>query len=484
MGVVTAKKVLIIEDSLTFANMISSSITNKYGFHVDVVGNYADARNLIEKQGDQYFVAIVDIDLPDAHKGEAVDLTVDAEIPTLVFSGTTGGGDHQDFWSKGIADYVSKQGTYGLEYVIWMTNRIFNNPNVKVLIVDDDVVIRTSTEFILKLHCYDVICASSGEEALSILKESPDIQICLMDCYMDGITGIETAARMRLTHSRDELEIIGVSAQNKKSLSVQFIKSGASDFLLKPFLPEEILCRVNHAAERLETYVKLKELNELKNQMLGTAAHDIRGPIAAIKTAMELINRGKVSETQKESLLKMIQNNSNDTLELLESLLDVSAIESGNINLNIEDTDLSALVRERIEIYEGQANNKSISLNGDIEQGISKPVDRIKIKEVVDNLVTNAIKFSPLESKVDILLNKEDKKIQLTVSDSGLGVPDDEQEKLFMPFSTLSSKSTGGEKQTGLGLAIVKNIVDAHEGHIFYRNQDKGGASFCVELPL
>jgi signal transduction histidine kinase len=481
MSTTPSEKVIVIEDSLTFANMVTSTLKQEYGFEADIATRYADAEKLLSDN--DYFAAIVDIDLPDAHKGEAVDLTIKHKVPTLVFTGTD---DHKvqgDFWSKGIADYISKKGTYGLEYATWMINRLHHNPRVKVLLVDDSKSEIRVSKLIIELHQYNVFTAHSGEEALQVLADNPDIQICLMDCYMNGINGIQAAAKMRATHSREQLEIIGISSQSGQDISVQFIKSGANDFLHKPFLPEELLCRINHAAERLESYHKLKNLNELKNQMLGTAAHDIRGPIAAIKTAMELINKGTLSEEQKQSLMKMIQTNSNYSLELLENLLDVSAIESGKIELKLDDTNISELTEERIHIYESQANNKSITINGSIEIGIYKVVDATKIKEVVDNLITNAIKFSPSDSTIDISLKKDEEKIELRVTDSGSGIPEGEEDKLFAAFSTLSSRSTDGEKQTGLGLAIVKNIVDAHQGNIFCENQKEGGASFYVQLP-
>jgi signal transduction histidine kinase len=478
-----ALKVLVIEDTLTFSQLMISLLLEKYGFQADLAQNYAEAKILLEADAGKYFAAIVDIDLPDAHKGEAIDLALSFHIPTLVFTGQQTDRYQEDFWSKGIADYISKQGTYGLEYVAWMTNRLFHNPNVKVMVVEDSISAQKITQYILELHCYDVILASSGEDALARLKQSPDIHICVMDCNMDGLSGMETAAKMRITHSRDELEIIGVSAQGGVSISSDFIKSGANDFLLKPFAAEELLCRVNHAAERQEAFVKLRNLNALKNQMLGTAAHDIRGPIASINTAAGLISDDKISEEQKKYLLDMIQSSSRDTLELLESLLDISVLESGIVTLKLEDIDVGQLVKERIQIYVGAADNKSIVINSDIEEGICLSLDRVKIKEVVDNLITNAIKFSPLHSCVEVGLRKVDHQLEFFVSDSGVGIAEEEMDKLFVAFSALSSTATAGEKQTGLGLAIVKNIVDAHGGNIFYQPSASGGSMFCVQLP-
>lgn len=476
-------RVLFVVECSKFSKQVYDVLENFYGFEVVVSKNLKETERILNMKDHPFICSIVDIGELGSDQDKIVDLTIDKGISTILLTNNLSEPDIKHLWSKGIADYICKSGSYAVDYVAWMANRLNQNRQVKVLIVDDSAIAIETTQFILQLHRYEVLSASSGEEALEILNDNRDIKICLMDCYMDGINGMETASEMRKSHNRDELEIIGLSAGGQK-LSAQFIKSGANDFLIKPFQPEELLCRVNHAAERHESFEQLRNLNQLKNQMLGAAAHDIRGPIAAIKNAIELINRGKLSETQQTSLLAMIYNNSVDSLELLESLLDVSAIESGNITLNLKNVNLSEIMKERIDIYSLQANNKNIQITNEIYDAIHATVDTIKVKEVIDNLITNAIKFSPLDSVVDCVLKAKDNDAIIIVSDRGQGVEASEVSDLFTPFAKLSSQSTNGEKQTGLGLAIVKNIVEAHEGKIYYKTNEFGGASFFVELPL
>ncbi|MFT5083083.1 MAG: two-component system sensor histidine kinase/response regulator [Lentisphaeria bacterium] len=225
-----------------------------------------------------------------------------------------------------------------------MVKRIYSNYSVKVLVVDDSRLARRTIERMLHTQRFIVFSASSGVEALDILKDHPDIRLAILDCYMEGMDEFELSRVMRETHSRQSLEILGISSQGGRNLSAQFIKSGANDFILKPFLPEEFLCRVNQSIDRLENFDALEKLNLLKNEFLGTAAHDIRGPIGAIKTAADYLLKRSPTPERTEFLLSMIQSSSVELLSLLETLLDVSVIESGVVQLSRRDTSISELV--------------------------------------------------------------------------------------------------------------------------------------------
>ena len=474
-------KILVVEDSQSFASLLVSTLSQQTGFDVDLATSYAEAKECLEQNKDRYFVATVDLNLPDANDGEAVDLTLAASLPTVVFTSTGDQNTQKNLWSKGIADYILKSGIYSVHYAAWVVNRIYANPGVKVLIVNESNASTQAMRAILALQKFTLLSASSGAEALAILAEHPDIKVCILESELGHMDGCQVATKMRETHRREELDIIGVTSFGS-SLSARFIKSGANDVLFRPFATEELLCRVNHGVEFKEAYLQLKELNTKKNQVLGTAAHDIRGPIATIKTASEFLIKKELAPERKSHLLNMIHNNSMELLELLESLLDVSAIESGQVNLTLESTNLSELVEDRLAIYGNQADNKSIKLTVDVEPNIIRDVDRVKFKQVVDNLITNAIKYSPKESEVDIKVFEEQGMFHLAVSDSGPGIIKEEQSHLFKPFAVLSSSATAGEKKTGLGLAIAKNIVDAHNGTISYADASNGGACFSVRL--
>lgn len=476
-------RVLIIEDARSFALLIQRLLQETHSIESDVAFSLEDARKYIAQQPSKYFAAIVDLHLPDAQKGEAIDFAVASHIPVMVFTGTEDHDYKHELWDKGIADYAHKDGAHSLEYVTWSVNRLRKNAEVEVLVVDDSLVARKSMAKLLKTQRFTVHSASNGEKALSLLTEHPGICVAIVDCFMDGMDGFELSSLMRENRNRESLEIIGVSSGGGRSLPAQFIKSGANDFLIKPFNPEEFLCRVNHAVDRVENYQELKALNLTKNELLGTAAHDIRGPVGAIKTAADYILRRSPTAERQQSLLEMIEKSASGLLDLLSDLLDVSAIESGEVTLKLSKQDLVMVVQERESLYRAEAEAKNMCITMQSPTSLVAQFDPVKLRQVIDNLLTNAIKYSPIGGKIQITLEDQGETFELSVQDSGPGVSENEQQELFKPFKTLSNQVTGGEKATGLGLAIASNVIRAHQGEISYQNGQPSGACFSITLP-
>lgn len=228
---------------------------------------------------------------------------------------------------------------------------------------------------------------------------------------------------------------------------------------------------------------QLKQLNQAKNQLLGTAAHDIRGPIGAIKTAASQIIKRAPAPARTQELLEMIETSSTDLIDLLDELLDASSIESGEIQLKRSSCDIARLLADRIRLYKAEAETKNIDLTLTLRCKKVLNVDVVKIRQVVDNLITNGIKYTPIDGQVALCLDASKEASLISISDSGSGVQKTEQVDLYKPFTTLSSKTTAGEKATGLGLAIAARIVEAHGGSIHYSDAELGGACFTIRLP-
>lgn len=231
---------------------------------------------------------------------------------------------------------------------------------------------------------------------------------------------------------------------------------------------------------------KLVELNELKNKFLGIAAHDLRNPITAIMSFSEIImdeEVGPITEEQKE-FLGIIFNSSKFMLGLLNDLLDVSLIESGKLDLNVEKGSLKLLIEERIRINNVIAEKKEIKISFSLEDIPKTFFDSNRLSQVMDNLISNAVKFSNPQTGIYISLTSEEKFAKITVRDEGPGISDEDQEKLFGEFQKLSARPTAGEKSTGLGLAIVKKIIEAHHGQITVKSKLGKGTQFIFTVPL
>lgn len=471
-------RVLIVEDSKTFATMLQTSVEQEYGFDVDVANTLGEAREKVKACAKLYFMAIVDLHLPDAPHGEAAFFVVDAGIPTLVFTGSDEMPTER-LWKMGIADYVHKNTPNSLPYVLWAVGRFKANFSIGVLVVDDMHTVRNHVQRTLKVQNFTVYTAADTFEARQQLEAHPEIQIVVVDHYMEGCDGITFTSDLKAQYGVDSLEIIGMSDDG---LSTPFLKAGAIDFLHKPFSNEELLCRINHSADRLDTYRHLKSLNAIKNRFLGMAAHDLRNPIGAIQTTAKMLSKPDLNEARRLKIAHMIDTNCSDILSLLESLLDITAIESGKLTLDLAICNINELIQRRIDILQLYANTKQITITTEFDDALEHSLDAIKFAQVVDNLLSNAIKFSPANSVVTIKASQTPQLLRIEVIDAGLGLTTEDQANLFQPFCTLSTQSTQGEKQTGLGLSIAKNIVEAHAGELFFKPTLKGHSRFIVTL--
>lgn len=232
---------------------------------------------------------------------------------------------------------------------------------------------------------------------------------------------------------------------------------------------------------------KLKDLNELKNKFLGIAAHDLRNPLYLIQAYSEaLIQRdsfGPLTEKQ-EKFLKSVYSSSKEMAFLLNDLLDISKIESGKCVLEVNKADFNALLKKRFELHQLMADKKNIRLHLDLGQVPVFSFDENRIMQPVDNLISNAIKYSPPESNVYISTHYKGNLLEFSVRDEGPGLSPEDQKLVFGEFQTLSAKPTGGEKSTGLGLAITKKIVTLHGGEVGLTSKPGKGSTFYFTIPL
>jgi signal transduction histidine kinase len=187
---------------------------------------------------------------------------------------------------------------------------------------------------------------------------------------------------------------------------------------------------------------------------------------------------------EQKEFLETIHRTSDETLGLVNDLLDVAVIESGKLEVKRNDQDVAKLVGQRIKHLEPHARSKGIAIKLDVDGMRLASIDAPRFGQVVDNLVSNAVKFSPSGTTVTVALRADGDNFTFSVQDQGPGVPEEERKLLFRSFQKLSARPTGGEKSTGLGLAIVKKVVDAHGGRIEVESAPGHGTRFIVSVPF
>ena len=231
---------------------------------------------------------------------------------------------------------------------------------------------------------------------------------------------------------------------------------------------------------------ELARLNEQKNQFLGIAAHDLRNPLDVILTYSQFVlDEARAALTPEQiEFVNTIRSSSEFMLNLVNDLLDTSKIEAGKLELELERVDLGEIVRRNVALNRTLAERKGITLA--LARSDELPAMRLdvsKIEQVLNNLIGNAVKFSPPGSRVEVRIEREDDGAVVSVRDEGEGIAAEELDNLFRFYEKGRTRATGGEKSTGLGLAIVKKIVAGHGGEIRVESEAGEGATFFVSLP-
>lgn len=355
----------------------------------------------------------------------------------------------------------------------------------RVLIVDDDPVNMIVLTGMLSPEGYTLAEAISGEEALAKC-ESFQPDLIVMDVHLPGIDGLRTCREIIHRMGTEAPPVIFVTARNTDDDIIAGFEAGGVDYLTKPVSDREAIARIRtHLAKRILVR-KLAQALTHKNRLLGIAAHDLRNPLATIRGMAQLLCDGAMGQLTPEQheVLSMFHDASNTMLSLVNELLDVAVIEAGQLKLNTATTNLTELIIKCVHLNSVNAARKQtvihFSPNG---HQVHATLDAAKIRQVVDNLVSNAVKYSPLGSTVTVKLTSNDNSITIAVRDQGPGIPEHEHSMLFKEFATLSVKSTAGENSTGLGLAICRRIVEAHRGTISATNLSGCGCEFSVTLP-
>lgn len=237
-----------------------------------------------------------------------------------------------------------------------------------------------------------------------------------------------------------------------------------------------------------EAHSRLKDLDKMKSDFISSVSHDLRTPLTSIKNAVSLLLKGglqkKALNSDEKELLEIILNNTNRQTHMISDLLDISKIEAGKMDVKFEKTNFNDLLKDVLKTFQPQADSKNISLNFSASNGrINLEIDSEHIRRAINNLIENAIKFTPEKGKVSICLSKREANILLEIKDTGIGVSKDDQNKLFQKFYRVPHVKSQYKGGSGLGLAIAKGIINAHGGRIGIKSNLGEGSNFYFTIP-
>lgn len=344
---------------------------------------------------------------------------------------------------------------------------------------------------------HEILAANSGPRALALVRNrKPDL--ILLDIMMPDMDGLEVCRLLKADSDLADIPVIFITARVETDDVLLGFEMGAVDYITKPFKPGELVARVRthldlkSARDLLFTYNRqlerisrhLRRLNEDKNRFLGIVSHDIRGAFGNVVSVSRLLaDDDGEPEDEAGRLLRDIGVEAEHMISLAQNLLNIDAIEQGTVRLRHERVECRELLDFALHAHQMAARSKRLDCRV-IHDDSAVGGDLTACRQIVTNLVSNAVKYSPVGARITLEARQEGDRVRLCVSDEGPGLSVEDQKMLFRPFTRLSTKAMGNEHSVGLGLCIVKLMVDGMNGEISCESRLGEGARFTVYLPV
>ena len=367
-----------------------------------------------------------------------------------------------------------------------------NRSDYKILIVDDVVSNVLLLKILLTNEKFQVCTANNGRMCIEMAKkEHPDL--ILLDVMMPDINGFDTAVVLKKDEETKDIPIIFLTALNTPQDLVHGFQVGANDFLTKPFNKEELVMRVTQqislvAAKRIieKQNAELKATLSNRDKMYSVIAHDLRSPMASIRMVLNLVVQSASVETvgpELYMLLDQANRESEEVHDLLDNLLKWTKSQTGRLNVVLQELDLNDIVPGVVEIFDVIAQTKHITLElKKTDAPLKVTADNDMLKTVLRNFMSNAVKFSPENSTIQIIMANEGDFARVSVKDQGVGIAADRLGSIFHKGET--TYGTGGEEGSGLGLQLCQDFARKNGGDCYVESVEGEGSTFSFTVPL
>jgi two-component system sensor histidine kinase/response regulator len=365
----------------------------------------------------------------------------------------------------------------------------------RILVVDDEAGMREGCRRALRPAGYDVEAAADLATARDLIR-AKTYDTYLLDVMLPDGSGLDLLASI-LEKDPNAVCII-ITGFGSVEMAVEAVRQGAYNFLSKPFTSDELLVAVQQGLERrrlktveqeAENLARLKreleQLDEVKSHLMLKVAHELRAPVAAVQSYINLITAGYVSQSEMKPTLKRVQERLQEMLDLIADLLELARLKQAKDRLVAEASpqDVAQILKEVCDLFREQAQEKRQSFQLDIMDHPVITANRDHLKQIWTNLISNAIKYTPEGGRVAVTLQANDKRIIGVVQDTGMGISQEDQSHLFQEFFRTDEAKASGAIGTGLGLSIVKQIVDSYGGELKVTSRPGQGSRFTFVLP-
>ncbi len=374
----------------------------------------------------------------------------------------------------------------------------------RILVLDDELGIREGCKRVLEPHGYSVEMATTIREGLRKI-QADDYDLVLLDVMMPDGRGIELLGPIQ--EKDTDIICVIITGYATVELAVEAIRQGAYDFISKPFNSDLLLMTVEQglekrhlsqeakrlqaiereAAELAREKTEMEKLDLLKTDFMLTVAHELRSPVAGAQSLLRTLLRGLAGELndQQNDILQRIEKRLEFLMELIEDLLSLASSKTFDLEKPLEEIDLQPLIRNVIDQIDTIAESRKVALI------FTAPEDAVVVMateeglgRIFTNLIGNAVKYTPAEGQVEVVVKTSTSNVVIKIEDTGIGIPQDDIPHLWEEFFRAKNARRAGIKGTGLGLSIVKQYIDQFGGQIDVHSVEGEGTVFTLDLPL
>lgn len=502
-------RVLVVDDN-AFSRRVIIQLLQQAGFKTLEASDGAQAIQLFTRTPDIRLVTL-DLDMPSMNgfqvlealrspdKAETLKAVGNDRVPVILVTGNDTYPNRKRGFELGAADFVRKD---EVQDQLVLTARLILSPatafaGMTVLVVEDTAVARQMMVSCVRQLGVDVVDLHDGSDALDLLRSRPtSVDLVLTDMHMSRMNGDELCLRIRQELGLKELPVIVLSGTSEPNVKLQLFRIGATDFLEKPFIKEELIARLNVHLKRQQldrnlrsNLVRMKELDKLKDEFLAVCSHDLRSPLSGILGFTQLLLKDPEMSPAKQEMLQRIMNAGKYLLELINDILDLGRAQAQKESMEFQPLNPMAILRQCLGSFRPSVDSKHIDLSLSEQPSAANPNilgNHTALSRIYTNIISNAIKFTPEGGRVSVRASVDSSGHALIIEceDSGIGIPESMMSKLFSRYSKVSRQGTQGERGTGLGLIITRELIESHGGQLGVRSREGQGSTFTITLPL
>ncbi len=352
-----------------------------------------------------------------------------------------------------------------------------------VMVIDDQTANLQVVGQLLTRADYDVVPVLDGREALALAESSPP-DLVLLDMRMPGLDGFDVLEGLQAMAQTRDVPVVFLTADQERGSLIRAFSAGAVDYITKPFIAEELLARVRTHIDLKQARDRLARVADERQKIAEIVSHDLRNHFGNILFSADLLCDPALNDETRQRLAQSIRSSADAGVLFLQAFLDEQ--QERMHDMPPPPILVRTLLEEVTELLSHQSQSKGMRVRIDTAaaDGMHLLAERAGTLHVLQNLLSNALKYAPPGSQVDLTAARQGKYARLTVHDRGPGITAQDRERLFQRYVRLSAQPTGGESSTGLGLALAKQRARTMGGDVWYDNREGGGASFTLELPL